>query len=88
MFRLNEAFKKIGDVMTSLQERSSDSMLMNDERDELVLELSRSLWDLHMARHYVGKLVEDNKTINLASASSTEIDLSHGHATTLEVNEK
>ena len=43
MLKLNDAFNKIGDVMTSLQERSSDSLMMNDERDELVLELSRSL---------------------------------------------
>ena len=83
MLRLNEAFKKIGDVMTSLQERSSDSRLMNDERDELVLKLSRSLWNLHMARHYVGKLIEDDESFNLASAPrSTEINASHGHATT------
>ena len=73
MLKLSEAFKKIGDVMTSLQERSSDSIMINDERDELVLELSRSLWNLHMARHYVGKLVEENKSLNLASAPrSTE----------------
>ena len=69
--------------MTSLQERSSDSRLMNDERDELVLKLSRSLWSLHMARHYEGKLIEDDKSFNLASAPrSTEINASHGHATT------
>ena len=67
MLKLNEAFKKIGDVMTSLQESSSDSIIKNDERDELVLELSRSLWSLHMARHYVDKLVDDNKPLNLAS---------------------
>ena len=48
--------------------------MKNDERDELVLELSRSLWNLHMARHYVGKMVEENKSLNLASAPrSTEI---------------
>ena len=57
MLELDKAFKKIGDVMTSLQERSSDSIMSNDERDELVLDLSRSLWSLHMARHYVGKML-------------------------------
>ena len=85
MLEITNAFKKIGDVMTSLQERSSDSIMMNDERDELVLELSRSLWNLHMARHKIEKMVEGNKSLNLASAPrSTEIVLSHGHATLVE----
>ena len=43
MLKLNDAFNKIGDVMTSLQERGSDSIMTNDERNEMVLELSRSL---------------------------------------------
>ena len=85
MLKLNNAFNKISDVMTSLQERSSDSMMSNDERDELVLELSRSLWSLHLARSYVKKMDEENKSLNLASAPrSTEIILSHGHATSIE----
>ena len=85
MLKLNDAFNKIGDVMTSLQERSSDSLMMNAERDELVLELSRSLWSLHMARQYVNKMDKENKSLNLASAPrSTEIVLSHGHATSIE----
>ena len=67
MLKLDDAFNKIGDVMTSLQERSSDSTMMNDERDELVLELSRSLWSLHMAGYHFEKLVEENKSLNLAS---------------------
>ena len=59
--------------------------MMNDERDELVLELSRSLWSLHMARHYVGKMDYEIKSLNLASAPrSTEIVSSHGHATSME----
>ena len=86
MLNLNEAFKKIGDVMTSLEERSSDSIMMDNERNEIVLELSRSLWSLHMAIHYIDKLVEENKSLNLASAPrSVEIILSHGHATITEV---
>ena len=85
MFELDKAFKQIEDVMTSLKERSSDSNMSNDERDEIVWNLSRSLWNLHMARHYVGKMIEENKSLNLASAPrSTEIVLSHGHATTNE----
>ena len=85
MLKLNDAFKKIGDVMTSLQERSSDFLMMNDERNELVLELSRSLWSLHMAGYHFEKMVEENKSLNLASAPrSTEITLSHGHATSIE----
>ena len=85
MLKLNDAFKKIGDVMTSLQERSSDSLMTNDERDEMVLELSRSLWSLHMAGYHFEKMVEENKSFNLASAPrSTEITLSHGHATSIE----
>ena len=40
-----------------------------------------------MARHYVDKLIDDNKSLNLASAPrSTEIALSHGHATTTEAD--
>ena len=71
--------------MTSLQERSSDSLMTNDERDEVVLELSRSLWSLHMAGYHFEKMVEENKSLNLASAPrSTEITLSHGHATSKE----
>ena len=88
MFELDKAFKQIRDVMTSLQERSSDSKMSNDERDEIVLNLSRSLWNLHMARHYVRKMVEENKSLNLASVPrSTEIIVSHGHATTTVVDE-
>ena len=85
MLKLNDAFNKIGDVMTSLQERSSDSVMTNDERNELVLELSRSLWSLHLARSYVNEMDKENKSLNLASAPrSTEIDLSHGHATLIK----
>ena len=59
--------------------------MMNDERDEMVLELSRNLWSLHMAGYYIEKMVEENKSLNLASAPcSTEIVLSHGHATSIE----
>ena len=84
MLKLDDAFNKIGDVMTSLQERSSDSMT-KDERDELVLELSRSLWSLRMARNYMDKMNKEIKSLNLASAPrSTEIALSHGHATSKE----
>ena len=69
----------------SLQERSSDSLMMNDERDEMVLELSRNLWSLHMAGYYIEKMVEKNKSLNLASAPRcTEIVLSHGHATPIK----
>ena len=88
MLKLNDAFNKIGDVMTSLQERSSDSLMTNDERDEMVLELSRSLWSLHMAGYHFEKMVEENKSVNLASAPrSTEIVISHGHATLIEEHE-
>ena len=84
MLKLNDAFNKIGDVMTSLQERSSDSLMTNDERDEMVLELSRSLWSLRMAGYHFEKMVAENKSLNLASAPrSTEITLSHGHATSI-----
>ena len=56
-------------------------MMMNDERDELVLELSRSLWSLHMAGYHFEKMVGENKSLNLASAPrSTEILESRGHA--------
>ena len=82
MLKLNNAFNKISDVMTSLQERSSDSLMSNDERNEMVLELSRSLWNLHMARMYVNKMDKEIKTLNLASVPrSTEVTESHGHAT-------
>ena len=38
-----------------------------------------------MARHYVDKMEDEIKSLNLASAPrSTEITLSHGHATTNE----
>ena len=85
MLEINEAYKRIGDVMTSLQERSLDSVMTSAEQDELVLDLSRSLWNLNMARHYVGKIGKENNLSNLASAPrSTEITLSHGHATTNE----
>ena len=48
--------------------------MMNNERDEIVLELSRSLWSLRMAGYYVEKMVEENTSLNLASAPrSTEI---------------
>ena len=60
MLKIDKAFKKIGDVMTSLQERSLDSIMSNYERDEILLNLSRSLWSLHMARFYVGRWT--NKT--------------------------
>ena len=74
MFELNAAFKKINDVMTSLQKRSADSKMSDVERDEIVLNLSRSLWNLHIARHHVEKMDEENKSLNLASAPrSTEI---------------
>ena len=74
MFELNAAFKKINDVMTSLQKRSADSKMSDVERDEIVLNLSRSLWNLHMARNHVEKMDEENKSLNLASAPrSTEI---------------
>ena len=56
MLEINKAFKRIDDVMTSLQERSLDSIMTSDGRDELILDLSRSLWNLHMARHYIGKI--------------------------------
>ena len=72
--------------MTSLQDRSSGSVMSDVERDEIVLNLSRSLWNLHMARYYVGKMDKENKSLNLALASrSTEIILSQGNATTKEV---
>ena len=88
MLELNEAFKKIDDVMTSLQERSADSKMSDVERDEIVLNLSRSLWNLHMARNHVEKMDEENKSLNLASAPrSTEIITYHKHATTNEVDE-
>ena len=88
MLKLNDAFMKIGDVMTSLQERSSDSLMSNDERNELVLELSRSLWSLHLARSYVNKMDNQIKIQKMASAPrSTEIVLSHGHATLTEEHE-
>ena len=62
--------------------------MTKDERDELVLELSRSLWSLHMTRTYVNKMDKEIKTLNLASAPrSTEIIPSHGHATPTEANE-
>ena len=71
-----------------MQEWSSDSKVSAEERNELILNLSRSLWNLHMARHRIGKIVEEDKLQTLASAScSTEITTSHGHATTNECDE-
>ena len=88
MLELNEAFKKIDYVMTSLQERSSDFQKSDVERDEIILNLSRSLWNLHMVRHHVMKMEEQNKSLNMVSAPrSTEIITSHGHATTTEFEE-
>ena len=41
-----------------------------------------------MAGYYVEKMVEENKSLNLASAPrSTEINASHGHATTTNGDE-
>ena len=38
-----------------------------------------------MARHYINGIVKENKLLNLASAQrSTEINISHGQATTLK----
>ena len=68
VFELDKAFKRIGDVMTSMQEWSSDSKVSDDERNELILNLSRSLWNLHMERHYVSKKEKENNLLNLASA--------------------
>ena len=76
MFELDTAFKRIDEVMTWMQEWSVK------ERDEMILNLTRSLWNLHMARHHIKRMEEENKLLNLASAPrSTEINTSHGHAT-------
>ena len=40
MFQLDKAFKKIGDVMTSMQEWSGDSNVSAKKRYELILNLS------------------------------------------------
>ena len=74
--------------MTSLQERSADSKMSDVERDEIVLNLSQILSNLHMAKHHIGKIVEENNPLNMALAPrSTEINTSHGHATTTEIDE-
>ena len=39
MLELDKAFKRIGDVITSLEEGSSDSKLSEDEQNELILNL-------------------------------------------------
>ena len=88
MLELNNAFKRIDDVMMSVQEWSSDSKVSAEERNDLILNLSRSLWNLHIARHHEKKLVEENISLTLALAPrGTEMITSHGHAITKKDDE-
>lgn len=67
----------------SMQEWSNDYQVSVEVRDEIILNQSRSLWNLHMTRHYIKGMEYENKLLNLASVPrSTKIITSHWHATT------